>query len=88
MSLCTLHIDENKGSFIQFYDISKARSDDFTSISYDYKDDGTINIEGRKLIVQVLTELSEINAPDQKWDTVTSIEQKEIVELLNNFQNI
>lgn len=88
MSLCTLHIDDNKGSFIQFYDISKARSEEFTSILFDYKDDGTINTEGRIHITQVLTELSAINDADQKWEVVQGVEQKEIRELLAIFQNI
>lgn len=88
MSLCTLHIDKDKGSFIQFYDISKARSEDFTTILFDYQDNGTINTESRRHIIQVLTELSEINAADQKWEVVQGIEQEEIRELLANFQNI
>lgn len=88
MSLCSLHVDDIKGSFIQFYDISKARSEEFTTILFDYKDDRTINAEGRRLIIQVLTELSEINATDQKWEVVQGIEQEKIRELLANFQNI
>lgn len=88
MSLCTLHIDNDKSSFIQFYDVSKERSEGFTSILFDYKDDGTINTEGRRRIIQILTELSEMNAADQKWEVVQGIEHEEIRELLANFQNI